>query len=290
MLVLPIISALTVVRDVPSYSTGNSNFQVTYTVSDPPSQYFLLVVDNITGGCTFSTGSNQFKGTITYMDDPTMSIQVSTPSSGTCVFSGYYQYGDGNLNYGPYNLAVQSVLINEGVCVAKNCEQLGKECGEWDDGCNNGGGGIVCGPCTSGKTCNSLGQCVIGTCTPSWQCSSWSTCSGGTQTRTCTDSNNCGITTGKPATTQTCGTVCTESWTCGSWSACSDGTQTRTCTDSNNCGTTDTQPSSSQTCNGTFDLGWLNDEVYNLFGFSIKWFMIIALGVVVILILMFARK
>jgi len=45
-------------------------------------------------------------------------------------------------------------------------------------------------------------------CTPSWQCTTWTACSqAGTQTRTCTDKNNCGTTTGKPVEIQTCSYV-----------------------------------------------------------------------------------
>ena len=42
-------------------------------------------------------------------------------------------------------------------------------------------------------------------CTPNWDCGSWSECSkSGSQTRTCTDSNNCGTNSGKPKTSQSC--------------------------------------------------------------------------------------
>lgn len=44
-------------------------------------------------------------------------------------------------------------------------------------------------------------------CAPVWSCGTWSTCVSGQQTRTCTDANNCGTTTGKPALTQTCSTA-----------------------------------------------------------------------------------
>jgi hypothetical protein len=44
------------------------------------------------------------------------------------------------------------------------------------------------------------------TCTPYWQCTTWSTCTSGTQTRTCTDANNCGTTSGQPAESQSCTT------------------------------------------------------------------------------------
>jgi len=45
-------------------------------------------------------------------------------------------------------------------------------------------------------------------CTESWTCGSWSACNSGTQTRTCTDSNNCGTTVSKPATSQSCTSTC----------------------------------------------------------------------------------
>ncbi len=41
-------------------------------------------------------------------------------------------------------------------------------------------------------------------CTPNWNCTSWSSCSNGVQSRTCSDTNNCGTTSSKPATSQTC--------------------------------------------------------------------------------------
>jgi hypothetical protein len=45
-------------------------------------------------------------------------------------------------------------------------------------------------------------------CAPAWQCTSWSACSVGQQTRTCTDSNACGSTTGRPAESQNCTLSC----------------------------------------------------------------------------------
>ena len=42
-------------------------------------------------------------------------------------------------------------------CTPKTCSQLGKQCGNADDGC---GGTLKCGGCISPKTCNSTGQCV----------------------------------------------------------------------------------------------------------------------------------
>lgn len=41
-------------------------------------------------------------------------------------------------------------------------------------------------------------------CTEAWSCGAWNTCMSNSQTRTCTDSNNCGTTTTRPALTQSC--------------------------------------------------------------------------------------
>jgi len=44
-------------------------------------------------------------------------------------------------------------------------------------------------------------------CIPNWECNAWGTCTNNIQTRTCVDSNDCGIVSGKPITTQSCGDV-----------------------------------------------------------------------------------
>jgi len=92
-------------------------------------------------------------------------------------------------------------------------------------------------------------------CTPSWYCGSWTTCSGSSQNRTCTDLNNCGVATDKPAIAQTCG--CIPSWTCGSWTTCSGNLQTRTCADSKNCETTTDKPVTTQSCTPVCNVNWV---------------------------------
>jgi len=59
-------------------------------------------------------------------------------------------------------------------------------------------------------------ECVAPTsgCTPNWQCTAWNTCYTGQQTRTCADTNYCRVSTGEPATTQSC-TVCQAACTGG---------------------------------------------------------------------------
>ncbi|OGZ64607.1 MAG: hypothetical protein A2730_02850, partial [Candidatus Staskawiczbacteria bacterium RIFCSPHIGHO2_01_FULL_39_25] len=86
------------------------------------------------------------------------------------------------------------------------------------------------------------------TCTPNWQCSDWGNCNNGTQSRTCTDTKNCGTTNGRPALTRSCTNTCTPSWQCTAWSACTNNSQSRTCADDNSCGTTTGRPALTRSC------------------------------------------
>ncbi len=106
---------------------------------------------------------------------------------------------------------------------------------------------------------NCYDQCIA-SCTSNWQCSDWnpSTCpSSRQQTRTCTDGNNCGVNTGKPAETQSCiPPTCATNWQCSAWSSCNrlfggGRQQTRTCTDGNNCGVNTGKPAETQSCSIT---------------------------------------
>ena len=101
-------------------------------------------------------------------------------------------------------------------------------------------------------------------CQESWSCSSWSSCSNSIQTRTCTDSNNCGTEINKPALSQSCsvGTssgggggssrICKENWSCSEWEGCSKGIEKRVCSDLNKCGTKKSKPEENRTCEITF--------------------------------------
>ncbi|MFH1256384.1 MAG: hypothetical protein V1494_03760 [Candidatus Diapherotrites archaeon] len=69
-----------------------------------------------------------------------------------------------------------------------------------DDDCD----GLI--DCSDSMDCpESLPGCET-PCEESWSCTFWSSCVNGTQTRTCTDANECGTTTNKPAESQSCST------------------------------------------------------------------------------------
>ncbi len=66
-------------------------------------------------------------------------------------------------------------------------------------------GNIAASEQQSQPNSETVNQQKVSVCKPNWQCSSWSSCTpSGTQTRTCTDSDNCGITTNKPIESQSC--------------------------------------------------------------------------------------
>lgn len=67
---------------------------------------------------------------------------------------------------------------------------------------SGGGGGGGGGGSGGGE---SSGGGYASSCTPSWTCDAWAACQRDyTQTRSCTDSNSCGVTAGKPVELQVC--------------------------------------------------------------------------------------
>ena len=85
-------------------------------------------------------------------------------------------------------------------------------------------------------------------CMPSWSCTVWAACTcSNLQTRTCTDSNGCGVTTGKPGESQTCDH-------CGN-GACDCGETYATCPGDGCCAPEDTSRVLGATCTGTTRAG-----------------------------------
>lgn len=172
-------------------------------------------------------------------------------------------------------------------CVAIGAEhqcEIGdsKCCGNTNIHCIDGTGNIqfICEPLSgNGSLWVNYGPSTsCFSCTPSWQTGSWSTCTSGTQTRTVTDSNNCGTTEGKPATTQTCTVTCTPDNSC----------QANTCigsTCTNNCGTV---LQGTKDCSTTTQ--WYLQEILKLGDFSVKLWMLIAVGGAALLIILLKKK
>lgn len=69
---------------------------------------------------------------------------------------------------------------------------------------NNGGGTGGGGTGGGGGYGGSTGTTTPAICSSNWSCSDWSSCVNGIQTRSCTDTKNCGTTENRPALSQSC--------------------------------------------------------------------------------------
>jgi len=85
-------------------------------------------------------------------------------------------------------------------------------------------------------------------CQERWTCSDWGTCSDEIQTRTCSDSSNCGTFLDKPIETKPCLEPCKEEWRCTGWGPCEENFQIRICSDINICDTELEKPNETQDC------------------------------------------
>ncbi len=79
-------------RIVPSSVSPNSQFTVTYS-SNRQGKYGVIIVDSVSGGCKFQSGKTEYKNVIISENGPTSeTVSVTAPSSGSCIFSGDYNY------------------------------------------------------------------------------------------------------------------------------------------------------------------------------------------------------
>ena len=117
----------------------------------------------------------------------------------TIVVDGRMAFDD-DYDWGPYSLVVRIPEAAPGTCCACLAnDHLACSGGNlyWYDSC--GMQVSLAATCECGCTGSAC------TCCPSWSCGGWSNCvCGNTQTRTCTDTNGCGMTVGKPAESQSC--------------------------------------------------------------------------------------
>jgi hypothetical protein len=108
-------------------------------------------------------------------------------------------FTDSGISYGNYNYTISAfdkVGHNQGSSIKIEIQVSESNSG---GGSSGGGGGSV--SVIGGESTNSY------ICSEDWQCGEWSDCKNGIQTRTCTDSNSCGTSNGKPSTEQQCETT-----------------------------------------------------------------------------------
>lgn len=145
---------------IPNNANPGSSFTITYTASGVSNKWGAIIVQNAAGGCKFPDGTTQYKNAMLSTAGTSTSVAVTTPASGSCTFTGYYQF---DVDATP--TAFNSVTTN--LCIPKTCSSLGFNCGTTSDGCI---AVLNCGTCSNGISCVNNHCCTPNCVRPSNQC------------------------------------------------------------------------------------------------------------------------
>jgi hypothetical protein len=172
-----VIGTETMTRTLPTSVEKGSTFTLTYNVVGATGNYIVSVADTISGSGCVPSGLHQFFIADDYTYKKSESFTYTAPSTtGSCTFTGDYKFG----NFSTKTFTTQTVNI----------------------------------VCTPQWSCTAWGSCQTQTCdwTGKTACDTSFTMPS-SQTRTCTDSKNCGTLSGKPIESQTCDYQCARSST-----------------------------------------------------------------------------
>jgi hypothetical protein len=94
------------IRGVPLSVSPGQKFNVNYT-SNKSGKWGVIVVDHVSGGCTFEGGSTQSKQVILSEYGPhTEILKVNAPSSGSCTFYGDYNFDENIIKFANQTVSV----------------------------------------------------------------------------------------------------------------------------------------------------------------------------------------
>ena len=79
-------------REVPIEVNSGETFNVVYS-TDKVGKWGVIIVDSVSGGCKFPAGT-EYKSVMLSNGFNSQVIKVTAPSSGSCTFSGDYNFGD----------------------------------------------------------------------------------------------------------------------------------------------------------------------------------------------------
>ena len=102
-----------VIRSAPLTVNPGSTFTLTYTVSQSSGSWGNSLTDSVSGGCTFPSGSTIYKSVMLSDDGLTKTVTINTPTSGSCTFTGDYQFG----SYSTHTMTNTVVNICSPVCI-----------------------------------------------------------------------------------------------------------------------------------------------------------------------------
>jgi len=93
LLVTTCAMAQSIIYSVSSLVKPSSTNTITYTATDISGKYGAIIVQDISGGCTFSDGTTQLKTVLLSTSGNRATGIIKAPSSNAnCVLTGYYQF------------------------------------------------------------------------------------------------------------------------------------------------------------------------------------------------------
>ncbi len=241
-----------------SYVIGNSSSATFSFIANATSvgSFNITIKTTLVNSSTFSTGLN-----LTITDSPpTITFVAPTPQDGNVSKQDdiqanvsasddvgisnitIYLYNGTNFLVGSKSTASSPLLFFDFVNLDDGIYYLNATV-------NDTTGHLV----STGTRKITINATIISSCTENWNCTSYSVCSNGNQSRTCTDSKNCGTNSTKPSLIQACvvAPLCIPDWQCVGWlplECPQNGTETRKCTDKSSCNDITAKPSESKTC------------------------------------------
>ena len=124
----------TMTRTGPSSVNAGNPFSLTYTAVGTSGTWGASIEDSVTGGCTFPSGAATYKTVMLSEDGTTKTITITAPASGSCTFTGDYQFGTFPIAVlNPYSI---SVCVASCTCASTTCT---------GNTCSNGCGGNCAG-------------------------------------------------------------------------------------------------------------------------------------------------
>lgn len=76
-------------REVPSETNSGGTFIINYS-TDKTGTWVVIIEDSVSGGCKFPNGKSEYKSVI--LGEPLQIVEITAPLSGSCTFSGDYNF------------------------------------------------------------------------------------------------------------------------------------------------------------------------------------------------------
>lgn len=76
-------------REVPLEANSRDTFIINYS-TDKTGTWAVIIEDSVSGGCKFPNGESEYKSVI--LGEPLHIVEITAPSSGSCTFSGDYNF------------------------------------------------------------------------------------------------------------------------------------------------------------------------------------------------------